>query len=157
MPFGETLQILSTVLVAGGLAVWASIATQKWHSKSKQAVSIPRSAGEPVFLFDRETLIDATPTALDLVRRRKSDASEVDGLIHVLQPMFPSLRSDISRSNGDQKKTITSPVDETLSVGLEREGNKLRITLKNSEYLDAALRYKALEAEAYEKGLSALC
>ncbi|WP_165611859.1 PAS-domain containing protein [Cognatiyoonia koreensis] len=80
-----------------------------------------------------------------------TNESEFDALVGFLAPLFPSLPVAIAEMSSNGAQNIVHPDDETLSVRLLRDGPRLRLTLDSAQHVDATLRYKELEEDAFRK------
>ena len=105
--------------------------------KSRRDVATLRAANDqkskqhnllPVFLFQGNELVDATPQALALIEDRDDNLSEFNALMQVLGPHFPKLRGALE--NPPTTKTRIDGV-ETTSLWLEisETDGRLRIAM----------------------------
>jgi hypothetical protein len=67
--------------------------------------------GSITFLFEDETLADATPLARDLMEYHEAHRSDWENFLTLLSPRFPNLCSQCSDLAVIRKKTI-KPVDD---------------------------------------------
>lgn len=118
---------LATVC-AGGLFVLLLRLDQR---KGKTNLRIDDTSNGPVFLFQRETLVDATRDALAMIAPHIQKLSEYEATIHVLGAHFPNLNGVIA-----DHKSGTIRIDDgdsdALVIEIERSGAALRLTVTSS-------------------------
>lgn len=150
MLFGETLQLCFIIVAAICLAVGLNTLVLRRTDKRPTAATKKQPTTLPVFLFDSGALVDATPTAHDLIARRSADIFDMDGLLHILHPFFPTLANDITDLGGKRTKTVFAMNDETLSVIVAKQGTTLRISLSGIDHFHALVRYQEMEDQAFQ-------
>lgn len=151
MPLGEFIQMLAIVIIAIGLALGVNTILLRTRQKQISQPKKVRPENLPVFLFDGPYLADATHSAHEIIRRRSNELSEREALVQLLRPVFPTLEDDISKLPDQKESTLISPEDQSLSIDVWRDGEVVKLTLRNAGHLDTSLRYKALEEEAFEE------
>lgn len=88
--------------------------------KNQSARAMIREAeDEIVFLFDETRLIDATPSARALLRRRTTEHTDWDRFLGFFASNFPQLRTTLSSVRSDGPKVLTSPSDPDLRMEVE--------------------------------------
>jgi len=103
-----------------------------------------------IFLFCEDGLVDATPDAWALVGQYPKVRHELDAALAAIAPEFPNLHHMIS----DPAKTefrLRSEADPTVFVDVQRNGNRLRLSVNGSErigYQAAVQRFSSLAREA---------
>ena len=100
--------ILGALTAVGLISIWI-------RTNSKTAVTartlMQEAEGSITFLFEDETLADATPLARDLMEYHEAQRSDWENFLTLLSPRFPNLRSQCSDLAVIRKKTI-KPVDD---------------------------------------------
>ena len=95
--------ILGALTAVGLMSIWI-------RTNSKTAVTartlMQEAEGSITFLFEDETLADATPLARDLMEYREAHRSDWDNFLALLSPRFPHLRSQCGDLAVVGKKTI---------------------------------------------------
>lgn len=158
MDISESSQILIAVVVGVAAAalifgVWAYVNRRD----RKTARTLLREAESTVvFLFDDDTLVDATPEARKLLRRRDSRLSDWDALIALLRPRFPHIRTQLS-DLAEKGKDKVAPADNGAGY-LEAElwEGLARITLSEGFMTDADKTVDPVTLEAIEDELDNL-
>ena len=88
--------------------------------KNQSARAMIREAeDEIVFLFDETRLIDATPSARSLLRRRTTEHTDWDRFLGFFASNFPQLRTTLSSVRSDGPRVLTSPSDPDLRMEVE--------------------------------------
>jgi len=146
--YGEWLQIISVTAAGFILSVLAHLVFRNKMQTHKFADKIQKFPATPVFLFDGPHLVDATDSARDLLARGALDSSELDQLLQVLRPFFPTLLDKIDQLAEARPDELRSPIDDSLSIHLERTGTFLRLMLSGSDHLNALSEYKEMEQDA---------
>ena len=150
MPSGDILQLVCVALSAMFLSILINAFLQGRFRRRKTLAPKQHNTGLPVFLFENETLIDATTTAQDFIARRPKDMTEFDYLISLLGGFFPTILTDVTDLADGKKASVVSSRDDSLSVDIAKKDQALRITLNGSDHLQALLQYKDLEQEALQ-------
>ncbi|MEN8919013.1 MAG: PAS-domain containing protein [Octadecabacter sp.] len=111
--------------------------------------------GTITFLFDDETLVDASPPALDLMAKRNKDQTEWEAFLSILSTRFPELRSQLSDLASTGKRSI-KPVDGHNSwIEAEYWNGLARITVvQHTDHPDDTI--DPLTANAIEHELETL-
>ena len=126
--FLETLMALlaGTLSAVGLLMLWIRFNS----SNAITARTLMREAeGSITFLFDDETLIDATPPARDLMAHRDDQRTDWDNFLTLLAARFPRLRSQCRDLARVGRKTIKPSDDQAGWIEAEYWNGLARITL----------------------------
>ncbi|NCW68646.1 MAG: hypothetical protein EBV86_08755, partial [Marivivens sp.] len=117
---------LISVAAAGMIvAVLARFLDQK--NQSTRAM-IREAEDEIVFLFDETKLIDATPSAKALLRRRATEKTDWDRFLGFFASNFPQIRTTMSSIQSGGSKMLTSPSDPDLRLDVELCDGIIRVT-----------------------------
>ena len=148
--FGAILT--GAVCAFGLLAFW--IRTNKTSFVTARTLML-EAKDSVTFLFDDETLIDASPLALDLMAHRNADQSDWEAFLSILSARFPELRSQLSEL-ASVGKTSIKPVDGHSSwIDAEYWNGMARITLvQHKDHPDDTI--DPLTANAIEHELETL-
>ena len=128
---GAVGSVLAGTLCAFGLLIF-------WVRTNRTSLVNARtlmreSADSVTFLFDDETLIDASPLAHSLLEHRNVDHSDWDAFLSLFSARFPELRVQLSELAKIGKKAI-KPVDDHRSwIDAEYWNGLARITLVQHE------------------------
>ncbi len=100
---------------------------------SRQGVAVPSTPIQmlygPVFLFRKDTLIDATEDAISMIAPHLDHMTEIDAVLHVLSPHFPDLEKNLDMCDQQSTAVINSDTDD-LHLEVDRSGSRLRIAVK---------------------------
>ncbi len=89
------------------------------------------AAGSDVaFLFDADTLVDATESGRRLLRYAPSRGSDMARLVAFLAPRFPELQARV-RTCGEEDCLLVPSADATARLRLEAKAGRLRIALED--------------------------
>lgn len=86
----------------------------------------------PVFLFDNDTLVDATPDATAMIAPHLDHMTEYDATIHVLALHFPDL-PQILQSDAEDPVRLESRGTEGLYLTAKQTGGKLRLAVSGRD------------------------
>jgi PAS domain-containing protein len=118
--------ILGALTAVGLISIWI-------RTNSKTAVTartlMQEAEGSITFLFEDETLADATPLARDLMEYHEAHRSDWENFLTLLSPRFPNLRSQCSDLAVIRKKTIKPVDDQNGWIEAEFWNGMARITL----------------------------
>jgi PAS domain-containing protein len=118
--------IIGALAAIGLLSIWI-------RTNSKIAVTartlMQEAEGSITFLFDDETLTDATPLAHDLMQYREAHRSDWDNFLALLAPRFPHLRSQCGDLAVVGKKLIKPANDQNDWIEAEFWNGMARLTL----------------------------
>lgn len=114
-----------------------------------EAAPTPDS-GKPVFLFEDDYLVDASPEAYRLVATRQSGQSEKDALFKFLGPYFPTLFEEMETLATSSHIRLLSVSDPDAYVDIELVEGITRIALCNAAQFSAASHYDALVRQAQD-------
>ncbi|MBL4812593.1 MAG: PAS-domain containing protein [Rhodobacteraceae bacterium] len=102
---------------------------KKLHSRqSVNALPNRLPASNIVFLFEDETLLDATPAAGALLGQRTGGGQDLHRLLDLLAPNFPDLKQQLSKVPNVGRLLLTAK-DERGSIEAERWNDRVRLTL----------------------------
>lgn len=82
----------------------------------------------PVFLFQDEQLIDATPEALAMITPHLEQRTHFDAMLHVLTPHFPKLRHALDQDTIETQRIDDGGTD-SLWIEITKSYGHLRLTL----------------------------
>lgn len=120
--------ILTAVAAASAAVVLASLLQARAGRRSEGVFSDPQ--GGTVFLFDGETLLDATPGARAILALSPARGGPWLRLLAYLVPRFPDLEARLSRLAGDGRFTLASAGEgEPLLLTAEMRGGITRLTI----------------------------
>jgi PAS domain-containing protein len=156
MTSGELVLVL--VLLAAAFVM--ALAVLWTFGRLDSSVRRPRAAlfgGRPetAFLFDDQTLVDATPQARELLTATTRDGTAWARLVRVLAPKFPTIAEDMSRLADEGEVTGDSP-DGRLRLRATWQGGLARLTLVDVERDDAAVPVDRHSLAAMEAELDTL-
>jgi PAS domain-containing protein len=125
-----TVGLVSTAMVAALLGVVILAAMQRRSPVSKHSIFQDDQSGT-VFLFDGDTLIDASPMARALLSASSIRGGPLIRLMSYLQPRFPDLEKRIIDLATVGRFTIASPDDggSPLVIHAELRGGVTRICI----------------------------
>ncbi|MDT8857575.1 PAS-domain containing protein [Paracoccaceae bacterium Fryx2] len=128
------LELLATAVFAAVAGLLALAALQARGAASRGAI-FTETAGGTTFLFDGETLVDATPGARALLAQSHGKGSPWARLLAVLGPRFPAFETRLGALSGEGRIALAS-VDSgqaPLMLRAELRGGLTRITLLDPE------------------------
>jgi len=136
----------AAIIAAAGLLI---VLADRTHRRSSTRRALIREARETIaFLFDDRDLVHATSGARALLRQGDSRSDPWEGVLKLLAPRFPNLRSELSTLAGDGHKVIR-PSDGTDGwIEAEYWDGFARLTLREGSAPDGkGLFLLAAEAE----------
>lgn len=154
----QTLILGSLAIIAGVLAASALfIFWVRWERNSAALVRALMSEAEDsiAFLFDDETLVDATPRARGLLDDADPLRSDWENFLTLLSARFPHLRSQCRDLASVGKKTITSKDGEPGWIAAEYWNGLARLTLVQDQDCPTEM-IEPLTAQAMEHELETL-
>jgi len=111
------------------LALWA--ASQRWVSPSANARRMVQEAdNQPTFLFEGSDLIDATKSGWRTFRQAPPGDVDLDRLISLVMPRFPSIRRSLEDLTDTGQKKLSS-LDGAAELELEVWDGLTRISLRD--------------------------
>ncbi|MBS1302427.1 PAS-domain containing protein [Loktanella sp. SALINAS62] len=110
----------------------------------------------PVFLFDRDFLIDASPSGSALIGEYRGEMGDLDALFHVLGRQFPTLRDAVSTLGWNDEMQVPALQDDAICIQLKNQHGLTRISLETVQIDDSADRFGALERAAQAEELHLL-
>ncbi|RYH04236.1 PAS domain-containing protein [Salipiger sp. IMCC34102] len=120
----------------------------------------PRGAANgsdtPVFLFDGDFLVDASPSASALIADRGTHGEEMETLLSILSPRFPQLRQRMAKLRTRSTETVRAEPPDGTCVQVRDDDGLTRISLRTAEAGDSTMTLDALEREAEVRELDLL-
>jgi len=123
----------ATLIVAALLTSVAALilVTRTLREAATSATVAVADAPEVVFLFDGETLVDASPAAFRLLNATPLRGSDISRLVGFLAPRFPDLHDKVMASNElDALDMVSSDGLTRLRVGVG--GGRMRMRLDDT-------------------------
>lgn len=111
-----------------------------------------------VFLFDGDTLVDASPGARRLLSMIGGDATPWQRLIAFLSPRFPDMEARLATlpSSGNLSLAPTDPAAVSFSLQADWRGGLTRVRLTDRSSTTTAAEYDSLALRALEDEVSNL-
>ncbi|QEE37115.1 PAS domain-containing protein [Octadecabacter sp. SW4] len=158
MVFSESIQIVFATFAGIAAAtlifgVWAYLGRRE---RQTARALLREAESTVVFLFDDDTLVNATPEARKLLRRSDSRLSDWDALITLLRPRFPHIRSQLSNLAKNGKDRIAATDQGAGFIEAELWEGLARITLSEGFMTDADKTVDPITLEAIEDELDNL-
>ena len=97
-----------TALLAAGIFIAVTLRYFEQPKRTARAL-LKEAEEEIVFLFDDQTLIDASKPAKSMLRNAKGDMTDWDRFLAFFAPYFPQLRRHLSTLATDGSKELISP------------------------------------------------
>lgn len=146
--------VLTAVLAASGglLILWA---LPERESRMRGSIFSGQDAGA-VFLFDDDTLIDATPGARALLAVRPGQGGPRATLMAYLAPHFPDLEARLSEMPVVGGISLTSHHPEPLALVAELRGGLTRIALTDPDQSGATPGHDPMAMRAVHQELDML-
>ena len=134
------LGLVATAIVAALLGIVVLAALQGRSAPTRNSIFSDEASGT-VFLFDGDTLIDASPSGRALLSASAVRGGPMTRLMAYLQPRFPDLEKRLIALSGSGRLTLASESDSLapLVVLAELRGGLTRITLADPK-TDKAVR-----------------
>jgi PAS domain-containing protein len=133
--------LLVTAVLAALAGLFAIAALQARVAPPVKSI-FTENLGGTVFLFDGETMLDATPGARALLSLSPTRGGSWARLLAYLGPRFPGVEDRLHQLSGDGRFVLTSPGASPLLLQAELRGGVTRITLHDP---DSAVRAPALD------------
>ena len=138
--FPELAIVVVTAALTGGLLLYF-FALKSVRTTHSTYDLIQQADRKPVFLFDDETLADATPSAREMLRAAPSAPSSWQRLIVLLSPRFSTLEDDIADigARGEAFVAATRPGDTGL-LHIEWWDGLVRLELGDAQQVKGDVR-----------------
>lgn len=107
------------------------------------------------FLFDRDHLVDCTPSGRALLARAGADGTSLSAVLDLLEVRFPDIADMVERL-GRRGETRVLAADGSAHLALSRQGDSLRIEVEPTGASDLPLFVSAVEFDALKDELSRL-
>lgn len=146
----ENLSVLYVVAIAACAAGLTQFALSRMFGRAQGAALTQPDDGRPVFLFDDDYLVDASPEAYRLVASRQPGHSEKDALFSFLAPYFPNLNQDLETLTSASHLRLLAVNDPDTFVDVELVDGITRFSLCHDTEFSAAHHYDALVRKAQE-------
>jgi len=143
---------LSTILIgaaAGTVIVLIVMRSPKSRQPKQPVGAIAPEESGAVFLFQGDTLVDATNDAWDLIKHRTQNLADYDAMLAAFAVEFPCLTETLS----DPKFTnscIRSERDPSVYIDIQRTNGCLRIALNGEARIDCENAMQRLSSAAYD-------
>ncbi len=131
----------------GLFAAYQALRNYAFAGPKVPAKSLP-DVQTPAFLFERDTLIDASPSGAALIANSQAGQSDRDAVIAVLSRQFPTLKETLSTLGSGCSVNLTATGDAGLGLTLSERQGLLRIALHAPGVEAATRRYEDLERES---------
>jgi PAS domain-containing protein len=144
----------AVAFVAAGLAL-ALLAALDLRGRVNRRSILAQTDDRTVFLFDDDSLVDATPDARRLLGAAPGDSTEWTRLMSLLSPRFPGLEAALE---GLPEEGILHRAAEKggLRLCAELRGTLVRLTLSDPDAPDAPVTIDAQSLDAIERELQSL-
>ncbi|WP_157057342.1 PAS-domain containing protein [Loktanella sp. 3ANDIMAR09] len=155
MIYDSILLFVAACLCVAGLTAAFIFA----RSTSGSASAPPRSntiTQTPVFLFDRDILIDASPSGSALIGDHRDKLGDLGALLHVLGDQFPTLQDTLGDLGWNDNRQVPAGQDDTICIQIRNENGLTRISLAAAEAEQASARFAAMEHAIQNKELTQL-
>lgn len=141
---------LGAVIVATSVsAAIVALLSLSANSPRKPAISAdPPPADPPIFLFDEETLIDATASGYSLLRASQMPGSDWEKLSHHLAARFPSLTEKMAGLADAGRLTLRADGDAPMQIEAEYISGMVRIVLSDLDAEGSGVIVDALSQRA---------
>jgi len=144
----ENLTLLYTMALATCAAVLTHFLLNKVFGQKALSQQLSPDAGKPVFLFEDDYLVDASPEAYRLVSSRSPGHSEKDALFHFLGPYFPNLKEELATLPAKSHLRLLAINDPDTFMDVELVDGITRFALCHEADFSAAHHYDALVRKA---------
>lgn len=122
----------------------------------RQASALADDGDEVVFIFDDETLVDATARGRALLAAMRGRGSAWDRLAAYLQPRFPGIGPTLARLRELGAVTVPAAGDDPLVLRAEWRGGLRRIALIDANRRPEAAHHDAMVQRAQDDELRTL-
>ena len=146
----ETLTLVIVSITAAAAAVITYWALFRVTKRTKPSLGTHPNSGNPVFLFDSDYLVDASPEAARLVASRQSGQSEKEALFKFLRPYFPTLDEGIETLETASHVRLLAVNDPDTYVDIEFVDGITKFALCSLSAFSAAHHYDALVRTAQD-------
>ena len=147
MPISSGIAVVFVTLVSvvsAGLIVMF-LAYLNSHRRQTARVLMRESEASTVFLFDGDTLMDATASARQLLGRKDMRSTDLDAVYALLSHRFPDLRERLA-GLATTGRVIVAATGQSGLVEAETWDGLLRLTLQHQTTETAPLQRLAIEA-----------
>ena len=134
MTIAGLFDILIPVLLGGAIAAGLLAFAQWWFGDHRQTARqlIHEVSDRTAFLFDGEDLVDATPPALELLKRSNGPGSDWGRILALLEPGFPTLSASLRDLPEKREVSITAAEGyDHASLKAEAWGDFVRLVLQD--------------------------
>ena len=146
------LYAMGGLTLIGLIAVLQGLRLSRAQRPASPPKSLPPTA-TPAFLFDGDTLVDASPSGAALIADAAPAQSDLDSLVAVLFRQFPDLRQHLESLTAGNRISLPAATDGNLCLSLSREQDLTRITLESRNVSTAAQQYDDLERASLREEL----
>jgi len=160
--WGIAMNALFLLQIGGLIAFcWLGALFALWLFSRAQRARAPDTvfagAGDDIaaFLFDGETLVNATEAGERLLLSTTGQNSDFRRLLSVLAPAFPDLESELEKVAQAGRRVIRSVVDSTRVIGEFRNG-LLRVSVIADSVASLRTQHAILDHEALQQELDVL-
>lgn len=130
--------------LVGLIAVVQSLRATRLQRYVVAPKSLPRLA-TPAFLFDQDTLVDASPSGAALIADAAAGPSDLDSVVAVLSRQFPDLRQHLDALTSGGRVAIPAATDVNMCLTLSDDQGLTRLSLDTRTVETAAQQYTDLE------------
>lgn len=130
--FGSTN--LAVLVIATGAASFV-LASGLWVFLARRAQNLKRRlapAPQTVFLFDGQTLLDATPQAMSLLHAGSTDTPTLASTLRLLAGEFPTLEAEIETAQSEHLR-VRSTIVQGSSVAVDTWDGKTRLVVESPD------------------------
>ncbi len=154
LSLASLLSVVFAALLSAGL--FHQVILRFWQMPGRRMSVAGRPPSQPVFLFDGQDLIDATPGGTQLITDRPDGLSEHDALLLLLQKDFPNLAVELDGLAPGESQTLTPLNGTDLMLTLTHRDGLKRVILGAQDGNDVDLHYAALARTAFGEELAML-
>ncbi len=156
MPLTDWLDLIPVSLAALLVACLLYVVLWRMWPTAQPRPTQRNVPSQPVFLFDGDGLVDATPSAKQLIANKPDLMPALDAVCQMLRQDFPDLRSAYD-SIADGESLQLTPLDgNPLMVTLENRNGNIRLALDAQDGNDIDVHYAAMARTAFGEELSTL-
>ena len=139
----------------GLIAVLQGLRLTRSQDRRPQSRNLPPTS-TPAFLFDGDTLVDASPSGAALIADAAPGQSDLESLAIVLHRQFPDLRHQLDTLPAGNRVTLQATTDGNLCLSLSREHDLTRVALGSRNVATAAQQYEDLDKASLREELHQL-